>query len=114
MGLAARFACHGGRCYEPLGGRVLFMPTPAVPWFLMLGSPLQLLVIVLILLLLFGAGRLGDIGKGLGEGIRNFKKGFAGDDKKIKSPDPAPPSAANGAAGPRDPSQRPTAAKPDP
>ncbi len=90
------------------------MPTPVVPLFLMLGSPLQLLVIVLILLLLFGAGRLGDIGKGLGEGIRNFKKGFAGDDKKPNPPDPALPSAVNDVAGARDPSQPSTPATPEP
>jgi sec-independent protein translocase protein TatA len=30
--------------------------------------------------LLFGAGRIGEVGKGLGEGIRNFKKGIAGGD----------------------------------
>ena len=43
-------------------------------------SPMQLLVIALIILLLFGASRLGEVGKGLGEGIRNFKKGVAGED----------------------------------
>ena len=36
----------------------------------------ELLIIALIALLLFGAGRLSDIGKGLGEGIKNFKKGL--------------------------------------
>ena len=36
----------------------------------------ELLLIALIALLLFGAGRLADIGKGLGEGIKNFKKGI--------------------------------------
>jgi sec-independent protein translocase protein TatA len=36
----------------------------------------ELLLIALIALLLFGAGRLSDIGKGLGEGIKNFKKGI--------------------------------------
>ena len=36
----------------------------------------ELLIIALIALLLFGAGRIADIGKGLGEGIRNFKKGL--------------------------------------
>ena len=40
-------------------------------------GPWQILVIALIILLLFGASRLSDIGKGLGEGIRNFKKGVA-------------------------------------
>lgn len=47
---------------------------------LLLGSPMQLLIIGLIILVLFGASRLGDVGKGLGEGIKNFKKGIADDD----------------------------------
>ncbi|HLV19684.1 MAG TPA: twin-arginine translocase TatA/TatE family subunit [Polyangiaceae bacterium] len=45
-------------------------------------GPWQIVVIALIVLLLFGAGRLADIGKGLGEGIRNFKKGVSEDDEK--------------------------------
>ena len=36
----------------------------------------ELLVILGILVLLFGANRLAGIGKGLGEGIRNFKDSF--------------------------------------
>jgi sec-independent protein translocase protein TatA len=39
----------------------------------------EILAIVAVALLLFGAGRLADIGKGLGEGIRNFKKGLKDD-----------------------------------
>ena len=42
-------------------------------------GPTQLLIIALIVLLLFGATRLSEIGKGLGEGIRNFKKGLQDD-----------------------------------
>jgi sec-independent protein translocase protein TatA len=38
-------------------------------------------MVILVVLLLFGASRLGDVGKGLGEGIRNFKKGLGGDDE---------------------------------
>jgi sec-independent protein translocase protein TatA len=49
-------------------------------------SPLQIAIVVLIVLLLFGASRLGSIGKGLGEGIRNFKKGVSGDADEDKSP----------------------------
>ncbi len=51
-------------------------------------SPAKLLLIVLILLLIFGASRLSEIGKGLGDGIRNFKKGIHEDqppsDKALK------------------------------
>jgi sec-independent protein translocase protein TatA len=42
-------------------------------------GPWQILVVLLLLLLLFGATRLSEIGKGLGEGIRNFRKGLSGD-----------------------------------
>lgn len=52
---------------------------------LLLGSPMQLLIIGLIILVLFGANRLGDVGKGLGEGIKNFKKGITGDDEDDKA-----------------------------
>ena len=41
----------------------------------------ELIIIFLIIILLFGGSRLPLIGKGLGEGIRNFRKGLrAGDD----------------------------------
>ncbi len=36
----------------------------------------ELLVIALIAMLLFGAGRISDIGKGLGQGIKHFKEGL--------------------------------------
>ncbi|MCL4811751.1 MAG: twin-arginine translocase TatA/TatE family subunit [Vicinamibacteraceae bacterium] len=37
-----------------------------------LGLP-EILIIVLIIILIFGASRLPEIGRGLGRGIRNFK-----------------------------------------
>jgi sec-independent protein translocase protein TatA len=40
----------------------------------------HLLVVLIVALLLFGAGRVADVGKGLGEGIRNFKKGLKDDE----------------------------------
>ncbi len=51
-------------------------------------GPWQIILIALVILVLFGASRLGDIGKGLGEGIKNFKKGIADEDPK--SPDQIP------------------------
>lgn len=44
-----------------------------------LGVP-ELLVIFVILVLLFGASKIPQLGKGLGEAIRNFKKGLKGDE----------------------------------
>lgn len=35
----------------------------------------ELLIILLIVLVIFGASKLPQLGRGLGEGIRNFKKG---------------------------------------
>ena len=39
------------------------------------------LVLLAIILLLFGATKLPAMGKGLGEGIRNFKKALKGEDE---------------------------------
>ena len=49
----------------------------------------EILVILVIVLLLFGANRLPEAGKALGSGIRNFKKALSGEvdteeEKKIK------------------------------
>jgi sec-independent protein translocase protein TatA len=37
-----------------------------------LGIP-ELIIILMIIILIFGANRLPEIGKGIGKGIRNFK-----------------------------------------
>ncbi len=42
----------------------------------------ELVVILLIVVVLFGANKLPQLGKGLGEGIRSFKKSFAGEDEE--------------------------------
>lgn len=47
-------------------------------------GPGELLIIALIALLLFGAGRIADIGKGLGQGIKNFKQGLKDEDEAKK------------------------------
>ena len=39
----------------------------------------ELLIILLIVLVIFGASKLPQLGKGLGEGIKNFKKGIKDD-----------------------------------
>ena len=46
-----------------------------------LGIP-ELLVILAIIVLIFGATRLPELGKGLGKGIKNFKEATRGDGDK--------------------------------
>jgi TatA/E family protein of Tat protein translocase len=47
----------------------------------------EILLIMAVLLLLFGASRLPQLGSSLGSAIRNFKRGFGGEE--------APPAAAD-------------------
>ncbi len=41
----------------------------------------ELLIILVIVIVLFGATRLPEIGKGIGQAIRNFKKGVSEPDE---------------------------------
>jgi sec-independent protein translocase protein TatA len=45
-----------------------------------IGMP-ELLIVLVIILIIFGAGKLPEIGKGLGKGIRNFKNATSGTDE---------------------------------
>ena len=49
-----------------------------------IGMP-ELLIILVIILIIFGAGKLPEIGKGLGKGIRNFRKATTGMDEVDES-----------------------------
>ena len=51
-----------------------------------LGLP-ELLVILFIALLIFGPKKIGELGKGLGEGIRNFKSGLSDHNPDAKNTD---------------------------
>jgi sec-independent protein translocase protein TatA len=60
---------------------------------LFLGSlgPTELLLILLIVIIIFGARKLPDLGKSLGDGIKNFKKSMKtkdDDDKTSTKNDP--------------------------
>jgi len=46
----------------------------------------ELLVILIIVVVLFGASRLPQLGAGLGQGIRSFKKALGGSDEKDETP----------------------------
>jgi sec-independent protein translocase protein TatA len=52
----------------------------------------ELLIILLIVLVIFGASKLPQLGRGLGEGIRNFKKGLKEDSNSSQDQDDVSPS----------------------
>jgi sec-independent protein translocase protein TatA len=44
-------------------------------------QPMHLIVILLIALVVFGPGKLPELGEGLGKSIREFKKALSGDEE---------------------------------
>ena len=44
----------------------------------------EMLIVVLVFALLFGGKKIPDVAKGLGEGIRNFKNSFKGEEEPKK------------------------------
>jgi len=51
-----------------------------------LGMP-ELIVILVIIVIIFGAGKLPEIGSGIGKGIKNFKKATRDEDENNKKID---------------------------
>jgi sec-independent protein translocase protein TatA len=52
----------------------------------------EVVLILVIILIIFGVGKLPQVGSALGKGLRSFKKGQAGEDEdeeeEVKSPKP--------------------------
>ena len=48
-----------------------------------LGFP-EIILILVIVILIFGTSRIPELGRGLGEGIRNFRRSVKGDDDEKK------------------------------
>ena len=46
-------------------------------------GPLEILILVVIVALLFGARKLPQLGSGLGNGMRQFKEGITGEDREV-------------------------------
>jgi sec-independent protein translocase protein TatA len=55
-----------------------------------LGAP-ELIIILIIILLLFGPGRIGKVAGEVGRGIRNFREGLNGKDESTEKQE-APPA----------------------
>jgi sec-independent protein translocase protein TatA len=63
-------------------------------------GPWELMIILAICVLLFGARRLPEIGSGIGEAIRNFKSGISGEKKEIDvTPDERKDQVTDGKPG---------------
>jgi sec-independent protein translocase protein TatA len=67
-----------------------------------LENPLHIAILLIIILLVFGAKRLPEMGRSLGSGMREFKDSLTGshrnDDEERPLPPPAEPAAAQPAA----------------
>jgi len=74
-------------------------------------GPLEIGIVLLIALLVFGPRRLPELGGSMGRGIREFTRSLSGDSDKKALPegDPATP-ASTGAAKAVAPAQRPGSA----
>lgn len=47
-----------------------------------IANPTHLLLIVVVLVLVFGAKKLPELGRGIGQGLREFKSGISGQDDR--------------------------------
>ena len=65
--------------------------------------PWEILLILLVLLLVFGAKRLPEMGRSLGRGMREFKDTLTGEDDKATPPPASLPSAPSEPATPAPP-----------
>jgi len=63
-------------------------------------GPLELVIILLVLVMIFGASRLADLGGSLGKGIKEFKKNVQDDDDDAPvARSTAEPAADTGVGG---------------
>lgn len=70
-------------------------------------QPWHLIVLAVVAFLLFGAKRLPELGKGLGEGLKGFREGIKG------VTDPIPPTQPTQQASVQPPPPPPNTANPD-
>jgi len=82
-----------------------------------LDNPLHIAFLVVILLLVFGAKRLPEIGRSLGSGMREFKDSVSGESKQpslSQTTQTPPPPAPQQAAPVQAPAAAPQAEQPNP
>ncbi len=57
-------------------------------------GPLEIAIVLVIVLLIFGPKRLPDLGRSMGRGMRNFKDSITGKDHDDDEPDAIEPSSS--------------------
>lgn len=57
-----------------------------------LDNPLHILLVLVVVLMVFGAKRLPEMGRGVGEGMRSFKQAITGDSAAAPQPQPEAPA----------------------
>ncbi len=67
-------------------------------------GPLEIFLILLIVLVIFGAGRLSEIGSGMGKAFRGFKDAISGKEDKPAAEKPDGAMATSAPAAPAAPS----------
>jgi sec-independent protein translocase protein TatA len=55
-------------------------------------GPTELILIILIIVIIFGARKLPELGKSLGEGIKNFRKSISSKEKEPPPDNSQPPA----------------------
>ena len=63
----------------------------------------ELLILLVVLLLVFGAKRLPEMGRSLGKGMREFKEGVTGVEESVSTTTPAPAPPQELPAAPPEP-----------
>lgn len=89
------------------------MPSLTIPvlGFIQNMSPIQILVVVFLILLLFGAKRLPELGRGMGKFVREFKKTTHEIEEDIRSSIDDTPSSSQSAESREQDNHKPEARK---
>jgi sec-independent protein translocase protein TatA len=89
--------------HQPIAQRVGPLPQELI-YTMGLDNPIHIAFLLILLLLVFGAKRLPEMGRSLGGGMRGFKESLTGDTVQstltAQQPAPAPTVAATQAAAP--------------
>ncbi len=61
-------------------------------------GPTELIIVLVIVIIIFGVGRLGDVGAALGKSIREFRRAAQDENEEAKAKDQEPTDAGKPAA----------------